>query len=517
MAFSRQVTTRRRARIPHVTSLALSALLLLPLASRGMAAGTATDPAPATNSAAGSDTPTSPASGDLDGLQRDLQRQAEQIRELEKRLASDEAILQSTATTASSNPDALIGTFGPEGFTLASADGLNVIHFRGNLSLDYRYFDDDYTPATADTFLVRKARPTLEGTFDGIFDFRLMEDFGDGKQVLDDAWVDARVEHWLVFQAGKFKAPVGLQRLQLEDYSRFIEAPLTADLLPYRDLGLMVSGALGPQLLTYQFGAFDGAPDGGSTDANSVPDANSTGKTTWDARIFSHPFALSDWSLLKQLGLGVAGTYVNYSGTITDTSTVSLLTADKTTGQQPMFSYRGDTATTFNNATIARGIDRRLDPQLNYYYQSFGMLAEYVKETQQVFRDLTATTGRGATLNDTAWEVEGYYFLTGEHEAYDSAAPLRPVGHGGFGAVELVARYHEIHYDDNTFSDGSDSFANPVTSARAAHAIGAGINWYLTDNVRVQLDYENTSFLGGIAGGSRPDERVLTSQFALIF
>jgi len=34
---------------------------------------------------------------------------------------------------------------------------------------------------------------------------------------------------------------------------------------------------------------------------------------------------------------------------------------------------------------------------------------------------------------------------------------------------------------------------------------------------RIQLDYEDTSFEGAALSGNRGDERVLTSQFAMIF
>ena len=43
------------------------------------------------------------------------------------------------------------------------------------------------------------------------------------------------------------------------------------------------------------------------------------------------------------------------------------------------------------------------------------------------------------------------------------------------------------------------------------------MNWYMNRNFKIQLDYEVTRFDGGATSGDRPDERVLTSQFALIF
>ncbi|MGH8261674.1 MAG: porin, partial [Steroidobacteraceae bacterium] len=334
--------------------------------------------------------------------------------------------------------------------------------------------------------------------------------FAQGRTILQDAWVDARVASWLVFQVGKFKAPVGLERLQLEEFARFIEASLTSDLLPYRDLGWEVRGKVARGLLDYQVGVFDGAPDGQSTDANSTPDADSTGRFVWDGRIFAHP--------LPGLGVGIAATYVNAAGNAASASTTSLLAHYKTTGQQALFSYRDDTAAAFNDATIANGIERRWVPQANYYAGPFGLLAEYVQADQQVSRRVSPASSRTATLDNRAWQVQGYVFLTGEPETYDQrVVPRRSLSEGGIGAWELVARYHALRFDDAAFAGGADSFANPATSVRSARAIGIGLNWYLAENFKVQLDFERTRFEGGAAAGNRPDERVLTSQFMLVF
>ena len=49
-----------------------------------------------------------------------------------------------------------------------------------------------------------------------------MPDFGQGKTINSRmrGWTPER-KPWLVFTAGKFKAPVGLERVQLEQYAGF--------------------------------------------------------------------------------------------------------------------------------------------------------------------------------------------------------------------------------------------------------------------------------------------------------
>ena len=473
---------------------------------------------------------------ELETERRQLEQQQRRIETLEAlleaRLAQSEAARASAGRVAAADPpqpadrSVLRASFGAGGYTLESADGANAIHFRGNISFDGRYYGGSAAAVTADTWLIRRLRPTLEGRLADRFDFRFMPDFAQGRTIIQDAWGDARIRPWLVLQFGKFKAPVGLERLQLEQFARFIEVSLPSDLLPYRDLGLKVGGTLGAGWLTYDVGLFDGAPDGGSTDGNAVADQNSTGKFTWEGRLFSRPFLETGPAWARGLGLGLAGTYVNVRGVATPATatssavTTSLLASYKTPGQQAMFAYRGDTGGgALNDATIAAGLQRRLVPQLYYYYRCWSLLGEYVGEDQAVSRGVSPMSARTATLHSTAWQLQGAWFLTGEDEAYDRAVPSRAFefGSGGPGAWELVARYHEIRFDAGAFSGGAQSFANPQSAPRAAHAIGTGVNWYLNSALKVQLDYEVTRFEGGAPAGNRPDERALLSQFALTF
>jgi phosphate-selective porin OprO/OprP len=505
MRLSQPTVARRR--VPGLVSPLLVAAALVPLMTR------ADDHADERGAA-----PPPVTASDAESLRQALQREEERIHALEQRLAADEAARQTSVAPAAAN--ALSGSFGPQGFVLRSADGADQIRFRGNLSVDNRYFSDSSAANSADTWLIRKLRPTLEGTLGNRYDFRFMPDFGLGKAIIQDAWADVRVEPWLVFVFGKFKAPVGLERLQLEQFARFIEPSLTADLLPYRDLGAEVSGNVGGGWLSYAVGQFDGAVDGGSTDGNSAPDANSTGKFSWEARLYSQPFLHTGWKALRGLGFGIAGTYVNWHGVATTATTTSLLASDKTVGQQAMFAYRGNTAAGgFNNATIADGIERRLVPQFYYAYRFVSLMGEYVEEDQQVRRQLSTTAARGATLHNTAEQLQLAVFLTGEDEAYGSAKPHRDFGfgQGGPGAWEWVARIHRIRFDPKALAGGGGSFADALSAPLAGHALGTGVNWYLNENFKIQLDYEVTRFTGGATRGNRPDERVLTSQFALIF
>ena len=109
---------------------------------------------------------------------------------------------------------------------------------------------------------------------------------------------------------------------------------------------------------------------------------------------------------------------------------------------------------------IAQGRRTRVSPQGYLYAGPFGVLAEYVQSTQHVKR----ATNLDA-LTTQAWQVSGGWVLTGERESYTGIAPNHPLdggSTGGFGALELVARYGVLTTD----ADASRSYADPATQPR---------------------------------------------------
>jgi len=455
------------------------------------------------------------------------------IEEQEKRIAALERALAREAGSRpgsdASKPAAGVGAFaapvplaaaaatpaaagvGAEGFTFTTDDGANQLRLRANVSVDGRWYSDRVTPESADTWLLRRARPDIQGTFARIYDFRLMPDFGNGKTVIMDAWISGRFQRWFTLQAGKFKAPVGLERQQFEQFNRFLEVGLPSALLPYRDLGVQASGEVLGGSLSYAFGVFDGVADGNSSDANPSADADSNdGRKDYDWRLFARPFTGSALAGLRGLGFGMGGTWGNETGT----PAATLLSVYRTPGQQAFFTFR-----TGNSATYADGRRHRLTPQFYYYAGSIGVLGEYAWSSQQVTRQVDPALSRSARLGNDAWQLAVSWFLTGERESYNGFVPLSPFepGKSGWGAWELVARCHKLHVDEAAFAGGAASFADPRLAARGARALGIGVNWYLNQNVKWMFDYERTRFDGGATLGDRPDENALLTRFNLVF
>lgn len=449
---------------------------------------------------------------------------ADDIRTLQQRLDAAEHRLHALERKAHDRQQPAVDRgggvrWGPKGLAITSADGSNVFKLGALAQVDGRYFSGSGTSSTANTWLLRRVRPILQGTIGDIYDFKLMPDFGGGKAIVQDAFVAARFKSWLTLTVGKFKPPVGLERLQSAADNRFIERAMPTDLVPNRDIGVQLGGDIAGGRVTYAVGVFNGVADGTSSDSNPTPDFSSDGKGDVAARLFLRPFLLSGNPVLTGLGLGLAGTYVHATGSPSNT----LLAAYKTSGQQSFFSYRGNTAATqtepaLSNGTHAGGERLRLAPQLYYSMGPFGLLGEYTQVRQGVART-DGTVARAGLLTMSAWQAQLSWLLTGEQESLGAVTPTAPfrLDGPGWGALELVARAQELRVDSEAFAGGSSSFANPASSARRARAAGIGVNWYLSRNLKWALDYEITRFKGGAPGGDRPDEKALFTRFQLAF
>jgi phosphate-selective porin OprO/OprP len=444
-----------------------------------------------------------------DDLRQEIEAQKQRLAVLERKLEIQDEAAKAAAASAPRI------TASATRFQIGSADGANFIRFRGTLFADNRAYAGDSAPETADTFLLRSVRPTIEGTFGGIYDFRITPDFGSGRSIIVDAYAAARFKPGFVVTAGKFKPSVGLERLASEPDLKFMERGLPTLLVPNRDLGVQLSGDFAGGAFSYQVGYFNGVTDGQSSDNLASPDVESDTGGDYAARVFLQPFINSDNFSLRGLGFGVGATWQDLDGAAAN----PYLPSYRSQGQLSVFSYRANTATGTapNNATYSDGERLRLAPQVYYYRGSFGFLGEYTQVKQDVSRRISPTVLRSDTLTNSAWQGQFSWFITGEEEAFRGFTPgstWQP-GKPGTGAWELVARIQELDVDDAAFEGGATSFANPLTAITKETSYGVGVNWYPWNTVKLSLNYDKTSFEGGAATGDRADEQAIFSRFAI--
>lgn len=360
-------------------------------------------------------------------------------------------------------------TAGAEGFVLQSSNGDYRLQLRGHVHFDGRFFSNDGGRLATDTFLLRRVRPILAGTVGRHFEFQVMPDFGMGTAVLQDAWLDVNYSPKLRVRVGKFKSPVGLERLQSATALAFVERAYPTALVPNRDVGVMLHGNLAGGVVAYAAGVFNGAPDGGSVDLDLADGKDVAG------RLFLSPFKRSG-SPLEGLGVGIAGTTGNQTGAL------------------PPYRSGGQVSLlTLVQGVTADGTRNRLTPQLSFYSGRFGLLAEYAWSESWV---KTASTGTRAKFRGEAWQATATVTLTGEKASFTGVRPSEAFepGKGKWGALELAGRVNGIDLGTEAFEEG---LLDPTKSVRSAFAWALGLNWTLSQNIKQVVNFERTTFTGG--------------------
>jgi phosphate-selective porin OprO/OprP len=390
---------------------------------------------------------------------------------------------------------------GSDGFFLNSPDDGKTFSLRLGMLLQTQgrfYFTQ--TKPTGSEFLIRRARPTIDGTIDSYYDFRLVPDFGQGTTVLYDAYTDIHYWPWLRFRAGKFKEPVGLEQLQEDRNLKFVERSLATQLTPNRDIGFDIHGLVGQGWLDYAVGIFNGTPDNSATSDSD----NNDGKD-FAARLFFYPFVATQYEFAQKLGLGIAGTYGDERATTFDSY--------KSTGQFPFFSYV--------TGTGATGPRYRYTPQADYYWGPFGLMGEYVQNTQQLAPPVTIKgktySGTKRYISSQAWQIATSWLLTGEDNSYAQIVPRQNFDPrtGGIGAWEIAARFDQLLVDRDVYNYG---LASRSTAANEATEFTLGVNWYLNPNVKFLFDYEHTGYhYGATKHRNLTDESAIINELQIAF
>lgn len=427
-----------------------------------------------------------------------IQDLEQKVQALEKKL--DAAPAGDRATAKEPDRDAPSISAGADGFGWTSADAAFSLKLHGFAQSDAKFFLDDDAESFSDSFSLRRARIIVDGQLGEKIFFRLAPEYSGSSTQLQDAYMDFKASKRFALRFGRTKIPLGLERLQSPADTLFNEPGLPTALTPAYNAGVLLYGALLAGKVEYALGVFNGGADGTSVDSDSNDEKDLA------ARIWLKPFVDCDAPALAGLALGVAGTYGKQSGS----TSAAGLPVYKSSGQNTFFSYVTGSTNSSANA-YADGNRTRIAPQFYYAAGPIGILGEYIVSEQDV------STGSGsASLEHEAWQTAVSWVLTGETPSLAGVKPEKPFnfGQGTWGAVELKARIGELTIDDAAFSGG---YAKRTSSAKSAEAVGAGINWHLSKNAKLSLDYEQTAFEGGAATGDRPDEKVIIARAQVKF
>ncbi len=415
----------------------------------------------------------------------------QRLRVLERRFE-----LQQEEAAAKAKENALVA-INDRGASFKSADGSHEIRLRGLLQGDGRFFVNDERSPQNDTFLLRTARPIIEGSLGALIGFRFTPEFAGDSASIVDAYADVKFDPAFALRVGKFTSPVGLERLQSSAALAAIERSLASELAPNRDIGVQWQGEAADGRLSYAVGVFNGAVDG-----RDAVTSNPDNEFEYAGRVFFEPFR-NDANAWSGLGFGIGAS-------VGDTRGIgnNYVPRYRTPGQAQFFNYR---------STIAADGERfRFSPQFFYYLGRVGAVGEYISSRQEVVQTSGASTGVRADLENTAWQATLQWVLTGEDASYRGVPkpshPFKP-GEGGWGAFELVGRFGALEIDGDAFP----VFADASVSARRARNWTLGLNWYLNSNLKLVLNYLDTSFRGGAAAADREDEKAIFSRLQVAF
>ncbi len=391
-----------------------------------------------------------------------------------------------------------------DGFFMKSADGSFVLRLTGQLQEDFRGYLNSLDKTDIDTFLLRRARLGIEATMLEYYEFRLLPDFAGTalNTVITDAYMNVHYWEALQIEMGKFKQPVSYEQLIQDRYVPTLERSMIDQLVPARDIGVMIYGR---QMFDDRFEYFVSVSNGeinggtGNTDTNDSKDL--------DARIAVRPFNTDDWDVLRHLQFGVSGSV----GVEKESMSPTKLTTPATV---PWL--------VFTTGDMAEGQRTRLSPELVYFYHSFGFASQYYSEQQAIASSATATPVR---VPFTGYYVLATYLLTGEerHEYTQQIAPIRPFAiatpFASPGAWEAVFRVSRMEVGNEIFTD---KLVNPALYSSGALETTVGFNWYWNPWVRAQFDWEHARFDDPVALGVAPHllighEDTLYCRFQFIF
>lgn len=397
------------------------------------------------------------------------------IRALEARIQALESQLAEQADTIAKEQEArkeadkgnIVVKHNERSISFESTDGSFKFKPRGRLHTDLAFHDNDIQ-RLGDGAKFRRARLGFEGTVFNVFDYLFEYDFAaSGVGGIRDAYLKYTGFDQAGITVGNFKHPFSLEQLISSNNGTFIERPLVDALVPGRAIGLGVDTS-GKQW-TAALGAFGAAPGDYASGVDNRWDV--TGRLTFA------PINESG----RVLHFGGAGRYG--------------ITAhpDKTL----RFRSRPEAAVT-DVRLIDTGTITDINDSLGYGFEAAGVYGPLSLQGEYIGTHVHRKND--SNLRFDGWYVAGSWFLTGESRPYRDGvfgriSPKSVVGKGGHGAWELALRYSALNLSDRDIIGGEQ------------RNFTAGINWYLTSNVRLQANYIHVLDVdrpGNIADGDEP-------------
>jgi len=388
------------------------------------------------------------------------------------------------------------------GLIFRSQDNEHMIRLGGLLQFDDRQFVNAGTTDMS-KFLIRRARPYVAGYFYDDWEYRFAPEFAlsspnaqSYQTTIADAFINYDTIDEIQVQAGKFTVPLGLEMLTPAAFIPFSERSLTSNLIPNRDIGVMIHGSLFSDKLSWA--AMVGA--GARNDTVQSGLDYGTGPVGY-FRLFCQPFRDESEvpEELEGLHFGVGGN-VGWQSQDNGVLTSNLFQNYSTDG--------GNTFLTFPSGLTVQGEVWRISPQLYYRYGPLSLISEFTTEKQGVNTAGIVNTSGGGLSNyqTTAWNIELDWVITGEPTSLGGVVPQHPLDFstGEIGAWEISFRYDGLAAGANMFRPVNQGGLgiSQTTSATGVNGASLALNWYPNRIIRLGVTVEYNAFTGGGAPGT---------------
>lgn len=331
--------------------------------------------------------------------------------------------------------------------------------------------EPSWAEGISNDFSIRRARFAVKAQIDNNWYGEVDLDMANGVFELKDAIIRyTGLENWQ-FQMGSFKEIFSLQRNNSSRYLQFIERPMVCSALaPSRHLGLNANyynkglflnlGIMGQEI--------EGEETRSFVEESSKGNGPDNGLTYTFKAVYQPGWNKTDWGM----HIGAAASYRNPK------------TSDENFGKM---RYSTRNSTSINRKKYVDTGDFNFD----HFYRYTGELAGYWKgfRGEAVYMgNTTYLPNNGGSKMFSGWYVQGGYLLFGGQQRYDGAgAKFTRVKRGQkWGDVELCGR---VEYLDLN-ADKALAAADQKIMGGSCMAYALGLNYYINDHVKVQLNYQ---------------------------
>jgi phosphate-selective porin OprO/OprP len=383
--------------------------------------------------------------------------------------------------------------FGP-GFQIMTDDEEFVFQFHDLTQFEYRDYQQGGQTSVKDSFLMPRQWWMFSGRAGrNIGYFVSIANAFDTLTMLD-VFVDWDADPRFRLRMGRFKTPFTYE---------FLVEPVQGLVVPERsvffnnfgqnrDMGVMAFGRLFGSQVDYAAGVFNGTRNGFVALDNSK---KVSAFVNW------HPWGEWKGSLFENFNVGgsvFAGN--NQQPALPQTLRTVVPTSGNSVAGVPFLGL--------NNNVRETGDMAFWDMHMAWFYQQLAVISEWgsgfqTYSTNPIYRTRVPVE---------AFYVQASYLLTGEtRSSIGIVKPNSPFsihdGQYGTGAIEPYFRYEYLDIGNQVFTAG---FADPNNWANRLFQTHTGVNWHMTQYVKLTFDWNHAEFNQPVLYA--PGKRQLTSD-----